>query len=87
MMQHRATVDAVSPSRFDHRFIRKLADINDYSGPISVSEYDLLSKVFRRLGGSWIGVAKGSPEDVHKIKTIVKYALKHGQIKKKNEGQ
>lgn len=83
-MQHTATVDAVSPARFDHRFIRKLLDLAGFSEPITNKEYDLISRVFSRLGGSWEGVAKGDPEAIHLLKTIVKFAVRKGIVGKKD---
>lgn len=83
-MQHTATVDAVSPVRFDHRFIRKVLELSGFDGPVSTKEYDTISRVFSRLGGSWEAVAKGDPAAIHRLKTIVKFAVKKDFISKKD---
>ncbi len=83
-MRHSASVDAVSPVRFDHRFLRKVLDLAGFTGPVSKSEYERLSGAFTRVGGSWQAIAKGSPQDIHKLKTLVKLAIKHGVIGKKD---
>lgn len=85
-MQRQSKIDAAWPSRFDHRFIRKVLDLSEFSGPVSVEEYELLARVFKGVGGSWQRIIKGSPEDIHMLKTIVKYAIKKKHLVKKNEG-
>lgn len=78
-------LDAISPSRFDHRFIRKLLNSSS-SGEVEHvrKEYDLISKVFSRAGGSWERIVNGSPTDVGLIKKIVKLAVKKGYVTKKD---
>lgn len=39
-------------------------------------EFDLVSKVFRRAGGSWERLYKGSVRDVDLLRRIIKVAIK-----------
>jgi hypothetical protein len=79
-----AAVDAVSPSRFDHRYIRKILDISGFSGNVSVAQYAKITKAFATLGGSWVGIVQGDTQAIHKLKTIVKYAVKKGFVGNKD---
>lgn len=80
---HKAAVDAVSPVRFDHRFLRKVLELAGFDGPVSKVEYNRLSLFYTKLGGSWEAIAKGDPQAIHKLKTLVKFAIKKGFISKK----
>jgi len=79
-MRHTATVDAVSPVRFDHRFIRKCLDLAGFSDPVTNKEYEMISRVFTRLGGSWESIVKGDPKSIHTLKTVIKFAVKNGHV-------
>jgi len=76
------TVD--SPVRADHRYIKKVVAIV-LGGKVESrpSEFTMLSEAFRRLGGSWERVYKGSPQDIHLLKRIIKRAYKLDLLTKK----
>lgn len=72
------------PVRADHRFIMKLVGLTlDSKVHPSPSEFDLVSRVFSKAGGSWERVFKGSPEDIARLKQVLKLAFKHGFLTKK----
>lgn len=72
------------PTRADHRFLMTLTKLV-LDGKITPvpSEFDRVSRVFSKAGGSWERVFHGSPEDVNLLKTIMKVAFKHGYLTKK----
>ena len=79
-------VDPRSPIRADHRFIKKLV-ISTLEGKIEYvpEEFDLISRVFVQAGGSWERVFKGSPQDIRKLKKVLKTAFKKGFMTKKHK--
>ncbi len=74
------------PTRADHRFMLKLASMV-LSGKIETlpGEFDRLSRVFSKAGGSWKRIFNGSAEDIELLKTVMKVAFKHGHLTKKEQ--
>jgi len=77
-------MDVHTPLRADHRFIKKVTAIV-LGGKVESrsSEFTMLSEAFRQLGGSWERVFKGSPQDIHLLKRIIKRAYKRDLLTKK----
>jgi len=73
------------PPRADQRFILKLVQISlGDKVEHRPSEFERISRVFSRMGGSWERIFRGgSPEDVNLLKRILKAAVKHGYLTKK----
>ena len=65
------------PTRADYRFIKKILDMH-YSSKVEyrATEFEKLSNVFLKAGGSWEALFKGSTKDVSLMKKIVKIAVK-----------
>jgi hypothetical protein len=73
------------PLRADFRIIKYLTQ-TILHGTISdkVSEYQRISDIFEKMGGSWERLFLGSsPEDMSLLKKIVKIAYKNGYLTKK----
>lgn len=72
------------PVRADHRFIHKLAAMV-LGGRIlpRPDEYDRVSRVFIKAGGSWQRIFNGSAEDIDRLKAVLKVAFKNGYLTKK----
>lgn len=71
-----------SPSSADHRIIVYILDTffkkkNVVHDP---QEFDHVSRVFARAGGSWERLFKGSASDVNLLRKIVKIALAGGHL-------
>jgi len=79
-----ASITPQWPVRADHRFMLKIADMV-LSGKIHprAGEFDRLSRVFSKAGGSWERMFSGSADDVAILKTVMKVAFKHGYLMKK----
>lgn len=79
-----ATMDPKVPIKADHRFIQKVISIT-LRGKVEYrpSEFDRISRVFYRMGGSWERLFNGSPEDISRLKKIIKLAYKGGFLTKK----
>ena len=75
------TMSPAVPVRADHRFIHQVIETH-LAGKVQArrSEYYGISAVFLRLGGSWFRLFQGSPEDVSKLKRIIKAAYKQGYL-------
>ena len=75
-----------SPSRADHRFLRKLIS-SILGGKVEerASELQLISDIFRKAGGSWERIFKGSPSDIQLLKDVIKWAFKKKHLTKKQE--
>jgi len=71
------------PTRADHRFILKMATII-LGGKVTPrpGEFDRISRVFSKAGGSWTRLFKGSVEDIELLKTVMKVAFKYGYLTK-----
>jgi len=74
------------PTRADHRFLLKLVNLS-YDDQVipRPEEFDRVSRVFSKMGGSWERVFNGSPEDLHLIKLVLKVAVKKGYLTKKEK--
>lgn len=80
-----AKLTPTSPIRADHRFILKLASITGIAGKIhpQPSEFDRISRVFVKAGGSWRALFHGSADDINLLKAVLKAAFKYGYLTKK----
>ena len=74
------------PVRADHRFMLKITNMV-LSGKIHprAREFDRLSRVFSKAGGSWERMFSGSSDDVGLLKTVMKVAFKNGYLTKKEK--
>lgn len=79
-------LDPLSPSRADHRFLRKLASIL-FGGKTDPSpeDLDLVCRVFRLAGGSWEHLFLGSTRELTLLKKILKVAYRKGHLTKAPE--
>lgn len=71
------------PNRADHRFIAYSLD--NFVKPKCLHlprEFDKIGRAFRRAGGSWERLFKGSAKDIVLLRKILKLAVKHGFITK-----
>lgn len=77
----RGIVDG-SPSRADHRLIAYILDtfFKKKSVLHDPDEFDHVSRVFQRAGGSWERLFKGSATDVNLLRRIVKIAINEGHL-------
>lgn len=78
--------DPKTPVRADHRYIMRLC-ASTLGGKVEhvPSEFDRLGRVFRRVGGSWVRLFRGSPEDVVLLKRVLRVAFKRGFLTKKQD--
>lgn len=70
------------PSRADYRYVKDLISKFCKDAVHIKSEYDQILSVFKKAGGSWKGVYKGSVEDITLLKKVVKTAYKVGKVTK-----
>lgn len=78
-----ATMTPKWPIRADHRFLMKLIKLTLDGKVVPLpDEFDRVSRVFSKAGGSWQRVFHGSPEDVDLLKTVLKTAYKYGYLTK-----
>ena len=74
------------PTRADHRFLLKLVELTLSEKVVpQPSEFDKVSRVFSKMGGSWERVFQGSVEDINLLKTLLKVAFKHGYLTQKEK--
>ena len=76
-------LDPKVPLRADHRFLKKLVSLSAKNADPTPAEFNHVSRVFSTLGGSWERVFRGSPDDIQLLKRLLKLALKHGYLTKK----
>jgi len=77
-------LDPRTPVRADHRYIKRtLKTILDGKVLEIPSEFDRVSRVFSRAGGSWERVFRGSIRDVSLLQKILKVAYKKGYLTKR----
>lgn len=83
MVDRRAKLDPLVPSRADYRFLRRLLS-SSYGDKIEhrVSEYEAVCSVFLRAGGSWEKLFLGSTKDISLLKSILRVAYKIGCLTK-----
>jgi len=76
-----SSMSPATPVRADHRFIHRVIETH-LPGKVQArsTEYKGIAEAFLRLGGSWTRVFLGSPEDVIKLKRIIKVAYKQGYL-------
>lgn len=79
------TMSPISPSRADYRFLQKLMESSFEGAEQIPAEFDLVLRVFKKTGGSWERIFKGSDQDITLLKRIIKVALKQKKITKKYE--
>jgi hypothetical protein len=74
-----------SPLRADHRFIKQLLT-TILGGKVEhvPAEFDLLSEVFIKAGGSWESIFRGSPEGLDLLKKVIDVAFKNNRLTKKH---
>lgn len=76
--------DPKTPLRADHRFIQHYINVV-LGGKVEdvPEEFDLVSRIFLKAGGSWKRIFSGSPKDVELLKRVLKVAYKVGRLTKK----
>jgi len=80
-MNRTASLTPTSPVRSDHRIIRKILESVHPNKVVHIpTEYDKVSRVFVKAGGSWEGVFEGSIEDILLLKKIITIAIKYGHL-------
>ena len=73
--------DPLIPSRADYRYIKKmLSSVLGGKAENFPDEYDLISRVFVRYGGSWRNLFLGSALETSKLKKVLRVALKLGYL-------
>lgn len=77
------TMSPIEPSRADHRFIKKVMESSFEEAEHVPKEFNLIIAVFKKAGGSWERIFRGSVDDIVLLKKIIKIALKKGRITKK----
>lgn len=81
MNTRNAKLTPTKPVRADHRVIRKILDSNHPDKVVHIpTEYDRVSRVFVKAGGSWQGVFDGSVADLKLLKKIIEVAIKYGHL-------
>ena len=79
-------MDPKKPVRADHRFIKKMIQTSLDGKVVELpEEFDRISRVFSRAGGSWERVFRGSVEDTVLLRKIIKLAYKRGYLTKKGK--
>lgn len=69
------------PPRADHRFIAyQLENFVKKKTQNIPEEFDHVSRVFAKAGGSWERLFRGSVQDVVLLRRIIKVAVKTGHI-------
>lgn len=72
-----------TPLRANHRFIRLVLNTMGEKSIVHIeSEYDRVSRVFGKAGGSWAAVFQGDIEQINLLKKVIKFAVKRGFITK-----
>lgn len=73
-----------SPKRADFRVIREVAgSILKNKVEYVPSEFEEISTVFMRAGGSWFRLFRGSIEDIELLKRVIKVAYDKGYMTRK----
>jgi hypothetical protein len=77
-------VNPIKPNRADFRLIKKIIETS-HSGKVEYrsSEFERVSSVFTKAGGSWESVFRGSPEQIAFLKKLIKVAIQKGFLTKK----
>jgi len=84
MKKRAAGISPTFPVRADYRFLRRLVS-SLFSGKVDEKpeEFDKVTEVFIKVGGSWERVFQGSPVDVKLLKDVLRWAFKKGILSKK----
>jgi predicted sugar kinase len=71
------------PIRADYRFIKKVIS-SIMSGKVEdrPEEFDIIIEKFKKTGGSWIRIFRGSSKDIHLLKQIIKILFQKGELTK-----
>lgn len=71
----------LSPARADFRYIQRLLQ-SVMGGKVEhvPDEYELVSRIFIKAGGSWMRLFHGSPGDVDLLKRVIRRAEKLGKL-------
>lgn len=79
-------IDPTTPARADFRFIRELLG-SAFKNKVEYVpiEFDRISRVFCRAGGSWERVYQGSMKDLDLLKRIIKLAIDLGFMTRKEK--
>lgn len=79
--------DASDALRAHHRMMREIIVTTLASAKVSPrpEDYDLVSRVFAKAGGSWERVFRGSVRDVQLLKSVLRVAAKKGYLTKDPE--
>lgn len=78
--------DPHEPVQANHRFIRAVLNSLFANKVMHMRrEYDLVSEVFEKRGGSWPKVFRGNIEHINKLKDVVKFGYENGYISKKQK--
>ncbi len=72
------------PIRADYRFMRDILTSSYAKAEVSPTpvELDLVASVFKKAGGSWEKVFRGSVKDVALLKKTIKVAIDGGRMTK-----
>lgn len=79
-----ASITVTKPVRADHRLITRLLDMSKGKYQQMATEYDRISSVFQKAGGSWEKLFKGSVDDLSLLKKAIKVAIAKGYVTKKD---
>ena len=81
-----STQSPITPIKASHRFIQKCVTIV-LGGKVEErsEEFDLINRIFLKLGGSWEKIFKGDPDSIVLLKKIIKVLHKKGKLTKKVE--
>ena len=75
----------LTPLAAHHRLLKSLVSSGHGKAGLEPrpEDFDLVSRIFVRAGGSWERVFRGSVDDVALLKKALKVAIKKGAITKK----
>lgn len=78
--------DPLKNSKSSYRFIKKIMEMSFAGKVIYVKrEFDLISHVFCKAGGSWERIFDGVPSDINLLKKTVRIAYKKGYLTKSSK--
>jgi hypothetical protein len=81
-----STQSPITPIRASHRFIQKCVKIICGDKVLEIpSEFDMINRIFLRMGGSWEKIYKGDPNSIVLLKKIIKVLYKANKLSKKEE--
>jgi hypothetical protein len=76
-----------SPVYAHHRLLKELVRANHGSDKLEpkADEFDKVAQVFKRAGGSWVRLYRGSVKDLALLRKVLKIAVKKGHVSKAPE--